>query len=89
MVKFEVVEAKDGSWFPRIKGGNGEPWFVGETRKRKNDAMRAIWKVIAALDVVRSPGGRVTIIERPLNPPKKTRAPRLPKGPGWGASAGR
>lgn len=89
MVKLEVVEAKGGSWFPRIKGGNGEIWFVGETRKKKSGAMRAIWNVIAALREVNSPDGRVMIIERPLSPPKKTRAPRLPRGPGWGASAGR
>lgn len=49
MVKLEVVQAKNGQWYPRIKGGNNERWYTGETHRRKADAKRSLKRLIDAI----------------------------------------
>lgn len=45
MIEFQVVQARNKEWFPRIRGGNREKWYKGETHKRKADAVRSLHRL--------------------------------------------
>jgi uncharacterized protein YegP (UPF0339 family) len=40
VVRVRIMQAKDGSYYFVLRGGNGEPVAVSETYKRRSDAIR-------------------------------------------------
>lgn len=45
-LRFEVVQAQNGEWFPRVRARNNEPWFSSETHPTKAGAQRSLRRLI-------------------------------------------
>jgi len=52
MIRFQIVQQKNGEWHPRVKAGNNETWFVAESSKRKATAKRRMIRFQQAFAVV-------------------------------------